>query len=778
MPAGRPSGHPGHPADRRLVCNCEVLAILDEKSDLKLIRGRGAVLSQLPEEAAITSTVATKHYGVSANHHYDEIEDSGQPTKTNRYSGAIRVEKMTWYINRGEDMQRDQKIIFPFKRSLPHDYSPSKLIFSDDLLECSLDQPVKYPKKGVTSTNCRMTANLTSIGEQHFHRRTGLDGTPYVDVHYDLVISTKTAIMKFSLEVDGKEMGSIEANYEPNKPTSLSGDIWHIVCELLLSSSRPSLLALRLTSRSNKAYVDPVLYRHVELAYGKSQIESTSHVVKRLLDPDDSLISHVRKLEVCSLRDGPARHTRKQLQEASDDDIDVADLETIVGKLSYLQTFSWRIKRPMPGALIAKLERHWPGVKLLLSHENLEIDTKLLRSPLLRSLSFGILNTTVNGHHTRELYQCSKLPELREILLGCPNLKNLNITLDYHWARAHGPDWPGTTARPHLLHLPLQAQDRLPSLQELTFAGPPEPYEFTLEHCRLWSSCMDWAQLRRLDLGMNSPQPFFETFATKLPNLKSLAMGMRMGERRYSWWEPMTCGNLNPIINFLCAIPPLYELTLTDFESACELFEDEIWENNPSLQKLYYHVAVGRKNEKHAHAWELEWIVALGTLCPDITDLTIDFPLVDGHWPTEYAEAITKFDHLDTLKVFVELNGDASDFSEEYPTTRREGNALKFPRLKVGTASKTAEGFFKAFFIRNPYARLRSLEICFLRMIQFSHGRREPCERSIFVSRLERDDAPNPLEGGYQVVAPGPREGTAVTPGRWEECDVSTRRVV
>ncbi|CAO1601112.1 hypothetical protein XANCAGTX0491_004776 [Xanthoria calcicola] len=175
---------------------------------------KGAVLSQLPEEAAITSTVSTKHYGVSANALYDEKEDAGQPTTVHKYNGKTRVEKMYWYIHRGEDMRRDQKIIFPFKRSLGDDYTPSKLIFADDLLECSQDQAVKYPKTGVTSTNCRVTADLTSVSKHHFQKLTALDGTPYYDVHYDLVISTKTAIMKFSLEVDGQEMGSVEASYE------------------------------------------------------------------------------------------------------------------------------------------------------------------------------------------------------------------------------------------------------------------------------------------------------------------------------------------------------------------------------------------------------------------------------------------------------------------------------------------------------------------------------------------------------------------------------------
>ena len=121
---------------------------------------------------------------------------------------------MTWYINRGEDMLRDQKMVFSFYRSLPEDHAPSRLIFTDDLLECSLDQAIKYPKRGITSTNCKLTADLSAVNRNHFHSKVAIDGTPYVDVDYDLVVSTKTAMMKFSLEVDGEEMGSVEANYE------------------------------------------------------------------------------------------------------------------------------------------------------------------------------------------------------------------------------------------------------------------------------------------------------------------------------------------------------------------------------------------------------------------------------------------------------------------------------------------------------------------------------------------------------------------------------------
>ncbi|KAL8642198.1 MAG: hypothetical protein Q9226_008534, partial [Calogaya cf. arnoldii] len=166
---------------------------------------KGAVLSQLPQEAAITSTVATKHYGVAANATYHEREDAGQAITINKYTGKQRVSK---------DMRRDQKIVFPFYRSLPEDLRTSGLIFTDDLLECAIDRAVKYPKEGVTTANCKLTADLNAVNRHHFHSKVALDGTPYFDVHYNLVVSTKTAIMKFSLEVDGEEMGSVEASYE------------------------------------------------------------------------------------------------------------------------------------------------------------------------------------------------------------------------------------------------------------------------------------------------------------------------------------------------------------------------------------------------------------------------------------------------------------------------------------------------------------------------------------------------------------------------------------
>ena len=55
-------------------------------------------MSQLPQEAVIVSSIAEKHYGVSARSLYDEDEDSGQQTVWDEYDLAYKVVKMTWYI--------------------------------------------------------------------------------------------------------------------------------------------------------------------------------------------------------------------------------------------------------------------------------------------------------------------------------------------------------------------------------------------------------------------------------------------------------------------------------------------------------------------------------------------------------------------------------------------------------------------------------------------------------------------------------------------------------
>jgi len=190
------------------------------------------------------------------------------------------------------------------------------------------------------------------------------------------------------------------------------------------------------------------------------------------------------------------------------------------------------------------------------------------------------------------------------------------------------------------MNLPLQSSDRLPPLHELTFSGP-EPYEFDLSHVKLWSKCMDWSELRTLDLGLSCPQHFFEEIGSQLIGLKSLTMGMGTGPRssspwRNSPWEsgPMTCETLEPATQFIVSLPGLHELHITDFDAATETIVPTILETQNSLQALSYHASTNRRLDRRELpcTWTTAQLDELRQIAPDMLRLSIDFPLEGGKW--------------------------------------------------------------------------------------------------------------------------------------------------
>ncbi|KAM0151655.1 hypothetical protein ACHAPG_008112 [Botrytis cinerea] len=176
---------------------------------------RGAVLSGLPRKTggiSIISTQSTRHYGVVGRSLYDEEKDRGRPKTVDCY-GDTRTSTMTWYIHRGEDLKRDQKLKFPFYRTIEGAITNSALIFREHLLQCESTAAPVYP--GITiKQNCILTADLSGVDRSTFKQRTSVRGTPCWDVHYDLVVTVSSAVMKFSLEIKGKEIGSVEAKYD------------------------------------------------------------------------------------------------------------------------------------------------------------------------------------------------------------------------------------------------------------------------------------------------------------------------------------------------------------------------------------------------------------------------------------------------------------------------------------------------------------------------------------------------------------------------------------
>lgn len=123
--------------------------------------------------------------------------------------------QMSWFILNGEDLKRDQKVEFSFRRILDEGFDDSALIFKDKLLHCeTLDAP-RYPKKDITKTNCILTADLRALNRRRFKKIPLMDGTGYgYEVNFDLAVTIEAGMMKFSLEVAGKEKGSVAAVYE------------------------------------------------------------------------------------------------------------------------------------------------------------------------------------------------------------------------------------------------------------------------------------------------------------------------------------------------------------------------------------------------------------------------------------------------------------------------------------------------------------------------------------------------------------------------------------
>lgn len=77
------------------------------------------------------------------------------------------------------------------------------------------------------------------------------------------------------------------------------------------------------------------------------------------------------------------------------------------------------------------------------------------------------------------------------------------------------------------------------------------------------------------------------------------------------------------------------------------------------------------------------------------------------------------------------------------------------PPLNEDLAQEISRRLFKGFFENNAYARLRELEVCFKHQEVEDRCQRFDVEQSVKVRRLERDDAPSPLEGGFEVESDG-----------------------
>lgn len=126
-----------------------------------------------------------------------------------------------------------------------------------------------------------------------------------------------------------------------------------------------------------------------------------------------------------------------------------------------------------------------------------------------------------------------------------------------------------------------------------------------------------------------------------------------------------------------------------------------------------------------------------------------------------HASAVARLSHLTQLEVDIELNSDATDFAAEYHQDM--GGTVPLPPLNQALAHKVTENLFRDFFEHNSYAKLVSLEVCFIRVEIYDRGQSHDVKFPIKIVRSQRDDAPSPHRGGFTIEC----EGKWL--GRWYE---------
>lgn len=63
--------------------------------------------------------------------------------------------------------------------------------------------------------NCTLKSDLNQVPKSCFvKKKRSSDGADYVEIHYNLQIeNNQSGLMKFSLEIDGKEYSAVDATY-------------------------------------------------------------------------------------------------------------------------------------------------------------------------------------------------------------------------------------------------------------------------------------------------------------------------------------------------------------------------------------------------------------------------------------------------------------------------------------------------------------------------------------------------------------------------------------
>ncbi|KAK8073653.1 hsp70 protein [Apiospora phragmitis] len=171
----------------------------------------GAVMYRLADGPTVVSRQATCHYGVEGLYHKRTPADNGRHTYYDPRDGSTRVERMRWHITKGQEL-KEEKVKIHFIKMIDNPYDRSDLDIEHTLFFSKAPSPQVYPDNKVIKC-CIVKAFLWAARHTMKRIPVGANGKPYWTISYDVVVAAK-ASLEFSVEINGKEYGSIEASYE------------------------------------------------------------------------------------------------------------------------------------------------------------------------------------------------------------------------------------------------------------------------------------------------------------------------------------------------------------------------------------------------------------------------------------------------------------------------------------------------------------------------------------------------------------------------------------
>lgn len=277
----------------------------------------------------------------------------------------------------------------------------------------------------------------------------------------------------------------------------------------------------------------------------------------------------------------------------------------------------------MPSALFSLLSDH-PSISLTYINNKRgsytlnkapPMDKTLLTSPNLHHLSYTVLASYTAA-------ECaSEIAKFKTCLLSARNLKILRLQV----AKNERSSDNSSDFQKGPLNMPFQLGDQFPTLEELTLDRCLQNYFPTAKHCRMWTLCMDWSHLIKLDLGCGSPAYLLEALTGHVPQMKVLAFGFwgKTGAASELW---NAANDLPVVVKFLESIDALETVVMTsnDDEELRQIRPALLRKHGASLRYLTADISI-RDN-----GWEAQDFIDVASMAPGLRSLTATLELQEG----------------------------------------------------------------------------------------------------------------------------------------------------